>query len=182
MRIPEKLETRRLVLRKLNHVDAPSLYENVRHKEVSKWLTAVPYPYRKELALKFTLLAIRKFENKQAFIFGIGIKGKTKEPVGIISLEKVDHENKNAMLGYWLGRKYWGKGFMSEAVKGILIFGFKTLKLHRIWANVYPENSASVRILQKSGFVLEGREREKFFKDGKWRDYLYYGLLKEEYK
>ncbi len=182
MRIPEKIETKRLVLRKLNHVDAPAIYEGIKLKDVSRWLTAVPYPYPKDLALKFVLESILEFENAKGFSFGIVIKGKTKEPAGLVTLDRLDYGNKSAALGYWLGKKHWGQGYMSEAVKEVLSFGFHTLKLHRIWSNVYPENPASERILLKSGFILEGREREKYFKEGAWRDYLYYGLLEEEYK
>jgi RimJ/RimL family protein N-acetyltransferase len=180
-KIPERLESKRLLLRKLNHTDAPGLYANIRDKEISRWLSGVPYPYPKDLALKFVLTAIAKFENKKRFTFGITIKGIKKEAVGVISLEKVDYKNKNAMLGYWIGKKYWGKGYMTEAVKELLSFGFETIGLHRIYANVYSENPASERILRKFGFIFEGVEREKFFKEGEWQDYLTYGLLKKEY-
>ena len=182
MKIPDRIETRRLLLRKLNHMDAPALYENIRLKRVSRWLKVVPYPYPKNLALKFVLEAAAKFENGTGFNFGIEIKGKVKKVAGVISLDKVNYENKNAVLGYWLGEKNWGKGYMTEAVKAVLDFGFKRLKLHRIQAGVYSENLASKMVLEKTGFTLEGTEREKYFKEGRWGNYHTYGLLKREYK
>ena len=64
-----------------------------------------------------------------------------------------------ASLGYWLGRRYWGRGVMTEAVQGATKWAFETLRVRRVWANVMGANIGSIRVLEKAGFVLEARMR-----------------------
>ena len=70
---------------------------------------------------------------------------------------------------------------MTEAVRLILKFGFGNLKLHRIYAKLFKENTGSVRVLEKCGFKLEGRMREERYRYGKWHDALKYGILESEF-
>lgn len=106
----------------------------------------------------------------------------TGQIIGMISLMNVSEKNRNAEIGYWLGKKYWGKGYATEAVSLILRYGFKELKLFRIWARVFHPNLTSIRLLEKVGFTLEGRLRNNIKKSGRWLDELCYGILKTEYK
>jgi len=71
---------------------------------------------------------------------------------------------------------------MTEDVKLILKFVFEKLKLHRIYANLFEENIASKRVLQKVGFELEGITRECRYRYNKWHNELKFGILKQEYK
>lgn len=100
----------------------------------------------------------------------------------MISLMKIDYKNKNTEIGYWLGRKYWGKGIMKEAIKLILNFGFKKLKLVRIYARVMHPNISSAKLLEKSGFRYEGRMRKTILRRGKWMDELRYSILSNEFQ
>ena len=95
---------------------------------------------------------------------------------------KIDYNNKNAEIGYWLGKKYWGKKIMKEAIKLILNFGFKKLKLVRIFARVMHPNISSIKLLEKSSFQYEGRMRKAIFKNDKWMDILRYSILDSEFK
>lgn len=60
------------------------------------------------------------------------------------------------MLGYWLDESYWGKGYMTEAVQGVLNYGFEELRLSLITATCYPHNKRSQKVLKKNGFIYEG--------------------------
>ncbi len=144
-------------------------------------MTHVKYPFSKKDALK--LLQKKKITRaaKSEFAFGIALKA-TNEIVGGIDLHHVDLKNKNSELGYWLGKNYWNKGIMTEAVKLALKFGFKKLKFHRIYANLFSKNIASKKILEKLGFRLEGRMREKRWRENQWHDVLNFGILNREYK
>ena len=62
-----------------------------------------------------------------------------------------------ASLGYWLGRRYWGRGVMTEAVQGATHWAFETLRVRRVWANVMGPNAGSSRVLEKAGYSLEGK-------------------------
>ena len=70
---------------------------------------------------------------------------------------------------------------MTEAVKLVLKFAFKKLKLHKVYANVFEQNIASRRVLENCGFKLEGVRREHRFKYRKWQNVLEFGILVSEY-
>ena len=123
----------------------------------------------------------QKMRKKKTFSLGIELK-ETKEIIGMVSLMNVDYDNKNAEIGYWLGKKYWGKGIMKEAIKLILDFGFKKLKLVRIYAKVMHPNITLAKLLEKSGFKYEGRMRKTILRRGKWMDDLRYSILNSEFK
>src|SRR3954467_13707781 len=75
-------------------------------------------------------------------------------------------------LGYWMGAAYARQGYMTAAVRALVPFAFLTLKLHRMEAACIPENAASVRLLEKTGFVREGYAREYLCINGIWQDHL----------
>jgi ribosomal-protein-alanine N-acetyltransferase len=80
-------------------------------------------------------------------------------------------------LGYWMGEPYSGKGHMTDAVRALAPFVFQTLRLRRIEAACLPNNVASVRLLERVGFVREGYARSYLCIAGEWRDHLLYALL-----
>jgi [ribosomal protein S5]-alanine N-acetyltransferase len=80
-------------------------------------------------------------------------------------------------LGYWLGEPFVRRGYMSAAVKALLPFTFGTLKLHRVEAACIPTNVASIRLLEKCGFLREGYAREYLCINGVWQDHLLYARL-----
>jgi ribosomal-protein-alanine N-acetyltransferase len=82
-------------------------------------------------------------------------------------------------LGYWMGQSYAGKGHMTAAVRAVVPFAFGTLRLHRIEAACIPGNSASIRLLEKTGFQREGFARQYLCIDGVWQDHLLYARLRE---
>lgn len=88
----------------------------------------------------------------------------------------------NAYLGYGLGVKFIGEGLMTEAVKLILRFAFKDLKLHRIEANVQPENLPSISVLKRCGFTNEGFSRRYLKIGGRWRDHERWAIIREDWR
>jgi [ribosomal protein S5]-alanine N-acetyltransferase len=83
-------------------------------------------------------------------------------------------------LGYWMGERYAGRGYMTAAVNALIPFAFSSLRLHRLEAACIPTNIASVRLLEKTGFTREGFAREYLCINGTWQDHLLYGLLKDD--
>jgi ribosomal-protein-alanine N-acetyltransferase len=88
----------------------------------------------------------------------------------------------NAYLGYGLGEKFTGQGLMTEAIELTLKHAFKTLKLHRVEANVQPNNIASIAVLRKTGFTKEGFSRKYLKIGGRWRDHERWAIIVEDYK
>src|SRR5262245_16906139 len=90
-------------------------------------------------------------------------------------------EHRDGSIGYSLTRACWGRGYATEVAQGLLQFGFETLGLHRIWAIVEPENTASARVLEKVGMQREGRLRDHRYAKGRWRDSGVYAALAPEW-
>ena len=82
-------------------------------------------------------------------------------------------------LGYWMGLPYTRHGYMTAAVRAVIPFAFGTLRLHRLEAACIPTNTASIRLLENTGFVREGYAREYLCINGIWQDHLLYGRLKD---
>jgi ribosomal-protein-alanine N-acetyltransferase len=82
-------------------------------------------------------------------------------------------------LGYWMGLPYTRHGYMTAAVRAVIPFAFGTVRLHRLEAACIPTNTASIRLLENTGFVREGYAREYLCINGIWQDHLLYGRLKD---
>lgn len=83
-------------------------------------------------------------------------------------------------IGYWIGSPFAGRGTMTSALRVLLPTLFGELNLHRVEAACIPSNTASVRVLEKSGFALEGRARRYLCINGVWQDHNLYGLLSDD--
>lgn len=80
-------------------------------------------------------------------------------------------------LGYWVGQKYAGQGWMTESVHALVPFIFEELKLHRIEAACLPNNEGSKRVLEKVGFTKEGFARQYLKINGEWQDHILFAML-----
>ena len=101
--------------------------------------------------------------------------------IGHVSLHDIDHLNRNAFLGVFIGdEKHRGKGYGAEVIQLAIDFGFKTLNLHNIMLSVHADNSAAIACYKKAGFRETGRRREWVFKDGKYVDKIYMDILESE--
>ncbi len=85
-------------------------------------------------------------------------------------------------IGYWVGEPFAGQGHMTAALRVLLPFLFSELTLHRIEAACIPSNAASVRVLEKCGFVREGLARRYLCINGVWQDHVLFGLLNEDFR
>lgn len=102
-------------------------------------------------------------------------------PIGSLTLNQGTGVNCcRAELGYVIGKKYWGKGYTTKAVKLALSLGFDELKIHRIESVVYPENRASQRVLEKAGFVREAVLRKYIYAKGRVRDCIMFSYVKPD--
>jgi RimJ/RimL family protein N-acetyltransferase len=174
------LEGERIILRKLRPSDAESIWLNARDKEISRYMTNLPYPYKLKDAKQFIGRSIGRSKAGKKLNLGLALK-ESGQVVGVFSLTL----QKNLLIaetGYWIGKKYWRQGFGSEALQLILKFGFKNLKLKKIFAKVLKGNPSSAVLLEKNGFKFEGCLRKQTLLRGRWYDYLMYGMLKEEFK
>ena len=83
-------------------------------------------------------------------------------------------------IGYWVGEPFVRRGYMTAAVRALIPFCFETLRLHRLEAACIPDNTASIRLLEKTGFRREGYARQYLCINGVWADHLLYARLKDD--
>ncbi|MBU0959265.1 MAG: GNAT family N-acetyltransferase [Nanoarchaeota archaeon] len=179
-----EIKSERIILREFNEEDKKIIVPLLNNLNVTKWLLVYPFPFDLSDAEKtINHMIKRSLENpRTSYNLAIELK-KSKELIGGIGLVKIDLEQKTGGVMYWVGEKYWRNGYGSEALKIILDFAFNVLKLRRLYAEVYPGNDSSINLLEKFGFKKEGYLRKSVIckADGKIKDTLYYGLLKEDY-
>jgi hypothetical protein len=108
--------------------------------------------------------------------------GGTDRLIGRCGLGIRDSEIGEAVLWYTLHPTYWGRGYTTEAALAIVDFGFRELRLHRIWADCDPANIASCRVIEKIGMRREAHLRENAKIKGKWVDSLIYAILAREWR
>ncbi|MFB6225913.1 MAG: GNAT family N-acetyltransferase [Candidatus Paceibacteria bacterium] len=179
-----KLETDRLKLREFKQADAEVLAKLLDNKEVSKNIAMIPHPYDLEDAKEFIKDCEKKARQNPRPRYNFVIESRDQGNfLGSISLDKSKKDKQVAELGYWLAEKYWQNGYMSEAVERILKFGFEKLDLRRIEAGVYPNNIASISILEKYNFKREGvkRKAQRTEATGRIHDVIMYGRLSENF-
>ncbi|MFK3907974.1 GNAT family N-acetyltransferase [Pseudomonas monteilii] len=108
--------------------------------------------------------------------WGISL-GNQSSLIGACGFNDWSHAHRKAEIGYWLMPEYWRQGFLSEALPSMLRYGFDTMGLHRVHADVEPENGPSCALLRKCGFQLEGTLRDVEFKEGRFLSLHQYSLL-----
>jgi ribosomal-protein-alanine N-acetyltransferase len=101
--------------------------------------------------------------------------------IGTCGFYYLNGEDARAEIYYALSRAYWGRGYMTEAVRAVLDFGFNKLMLNRIDGACWAGNIASARVLEKVGMQFEGVWRQFIFVKGAFRDIRWYSILREEY-
>jgi RimJ/RimL family protein N-acetyltransferase len=165
-----------LILRPWRFSDADAIVRHANNRKI--WLNLrdrFPHPYTEADAHAW--LALRAADSGHPHGFAIEFEG---EAIGGIGLEFLsDVHRKSAELGYWLGESMWGRGFATLAVRAITDYAFATFELHRVQAMVFQWNPASARVLEKAGYMLEGRLRNYIFKDDRIGDALIYARLRE---
>lgn len=119
-----------------------------------------------------------RYKNKEGIRWGISLKGSS-ELIGTLGFNKIIDGHK-ARIGYDLQSKYWGKGYMTEALSTIINYGFETLDIVRIEAEVILGNTGSEKLLTKLKFEKEGILRQWIYWNKKHYDITMFSLLKEQ--
>ncbi|PZO74718.1 MAG: 30S ribosomal protein S5 alanine N-acetyltransferase [Mesorhizobium amorphae] len=98
--------------------------------------------------------------------------------IGGITLGNIRHGvSQSGHIGYWVGERHAGKGYMVDAVRLLCAHAFDTMRLHRLEAACIPTNNRSVRVLEKAGFQREGIARSFLRINGAWHDHLLFALI-----
>jgi RimJ/RimL family protein N-acetyltransferase len=174
-----RLQGQRIELRSLVDGDAPALMAIFGDSEVTKYWASPPIPDL-DAAKKIIPDAYDKFARRQLFKWGVASL-ETGTVLGTCSLGKLELAHRHAEIGFVLRRDLWGQGLATEALGVLFAFCFEKFDLHRIEADVDPENERSLRVLERQGFRREGLLRERWHHLGDVRDGIFLGLLRREW-
>jgi RimJ/RimL family protein N-acetyltransferase len=170
-------QTKRLTLRGVTEADAPSWQKNFADYEVIRNLAHhVPWPYPENGVAEFLKTRVLPFQGKDKWVWGIFLKDNP-ELIGVVDLWREGHpENR----GFWLARKHWGKGIMTEAVEPVMDYAFNELGFEKlVFANAVG-NIGSHRVKEKTGAKLLRVEPAKFV-DPKFTEHEIWELKKEDW-
>ena len=132
-----------------------------------------PFPYEMEHARSFLGWIAKQ---TSPTVWAIEAAG---EAVGGIGVElHTDVERVSAEVGYWLGEAYWGRGIATEALKAVTAEAFNRFQITRLYALPFADHAASIRVLEKAGYVREGHLRQSAIKAGVIRDQLLFAAYR----
>lgn len=156
--------------------DAASIRHHADNPRVAGQLRdAFPHPYTLDDAREFLELVARQGRETD---FAIDVDGQAAGAVGFRPGR--DIHRCQAEIGYWLGEELWRRGIMSEVVPAMSRWAARELDVIRVFALPFADNRASIRVLEKAGYRLEGRLRCGAVKGGRVRDQLLYAWIRPE--
>ena len=175
-----ELTTDRLLLREIALNDIPAIHNLHSLSETDQYNTmGIPESIEvtQQLVTDWLLTTDQLPRVKYVFV----IENNKKEFIGIIGMNIGRPKYRYAEVWFKLHPLFWNNGYATEVVKCLLQFGFAQLTLHRIEAGCAVENLASAKVLEKCGFIKEGRCRKKLPIRGEWKDNFEFALLDEDY-
>lgn len=178
----KEIKGSKFILRKLKPIeDKASIFKNINNKDILNKIT-LEYPYTEENYQSF----INHFEKEQnemnpsSFSFIIDVAGEAVGAISINAGKNLESQHK-AEIGYWLGKEYWSQGIVTEAVKLLCDFAFKNLNKIKLTIGFLEDNIASKRVAEKNGFTYEYTKRKESFKDGKYKDLIYFTKFNKKF-
>ncbi len=172
------LQTERLRLRELVPDDAEALFAVFSDPKV---MAGHGQPVYKDVAQAHRLINwyAKAFSEKRALRWAVTFQDDNTL-LGTCGYHDITARHHRAEIGYELNSNYWRQGIMSEAVRAAVRFGLSEMGLHRVEANVDPENPASANLLRKVGFTEEAYLRERYFDNGRFVDDWFFSILSTE--
>jgi len=176
----KELETKRLILRRFIMEDAEYMFNNwTNDDEVTKYLT---WPSHGDINVTKKILEqwIQRYEKNDSYLWAIVLK-EINQPVGSISVVGQRDDIKMVHIGYCIGKNWWNRGIVSEALGAIIRFFFEEVGVNRIESRHDPNNPGSGKVMEKCGMKYEGLLRQADKNNQGIVDAACYGLLAEDY-
>jgi ribosomal-protein-alanine N-acetyltransferase len=174
------IETDRLILRRVTSEDARAMYRNwASDPEVTKYLTWPAYTAPED-AQGILKIWEKDYEKADFYLWAI-VPGDLGEPIGTISVVEMNETAQWLEIGYCIGRNWWNKGYVSEALKAVIAFFFEEVGAGRIQARHDPRNVHSGAVMRKCGMTFEGILRRADRNNQGICDAAIYSILREEY-
>jgi len=174
-----KLETKRFILRKGIVDDAQDIFMLYSDENVVKYIPLTLFTSVEDAIYEINWYD-KIFKEKTGLRWVIE-ETKTQKVIGTCGYLNYENEHNRIEIGYDLKPEYWGKGIMQEALSSIIHFAFTSMGINKIEAKVEPENTSSIRLLEKLNFCQEGILRQHEYENGKYIDLAILSILKSEY-
>ena len=146
-------------LRYWTYDDLESVFHNANSPDIIRFMSD-EFPNSIE---KWKTFIDYTVNDKTVLYLAIEIGGNAVGGIGITPQKGI--KRKNAELGYWLGKDYWGQGVMTKAINEIIKLSFEKFEINRIYATPFETNVASHKVLEKAGFILEAKFEKAIIKD-----------------
>ena len=169
------ITTDRFILREITDEDLPEIFYQRSDPQIMKYIDRAPAQSMDD-ATRFLTIVKSALASNDGITWGIALKDSQKL-IGNIGLWRIIKEHHRAELGYALHPEHQSKGYASEAMKAVLDYGFNTMQLHSVEANVNPHNVASIKLLERNGFVKEAHFKEDYYFNGNFLDSAIYSLI-----
>ncbi|NMO97685.1 GNAT family N-acetyltransferase [Paenibacillus lemnae] len=173
------LNTERLRLRKLKLEDEQDLFSYCSNDAVARYTTWYKHQTIEDTRIYLDMV-LNQYNSHKVAPWGIE-DTLTGQIVGTAGFVAWDIKNSKAELGYALSQQYWNQGYMSEAIREIIKFGFEHMKLVRIEARCHPDNIGSSRVMEKNGLLFEGILRKHIFARGVHEDVKMHAIIKDDF-
>jgi len=174
-----RLETERLVLRKLTMGDVEDIFAYASDAEVTRYLMWEPHATLYDSRV-FVTSALARYQCLSPAPWGIELK-ETRRIIGTCDFISWIWPHARAEIGYALARAYWGRGIMTEAVREMIDYGFRVRGLNRIQAMCEIPNVGSARVMEKAGMTYEGILRQYMIQHDNFRDMKMYAILRRDW-
>ncbi|MBS5730228.1 MAG: GNAT family N-acetyltransferase [Clostridium sp.] len=176
----QRIETDRLILRRYKIEDADAMYKNwASDSEVTKFLTWQPHS-SVDVSRSIIEDWLKEYSDEKYYHWAIVFRDNGNEPIGDISVVQMNEDISMVHIGYCLGRAWWRRGIMSEALKAVMDFMFDTVEVNRVESRHDPMNPNSGKVMQKCGMKYEGTLRSADRNNQGICDACYYALLRSE--
>jgi len=165
-----------IFLRPLDLSDAQFMSEFIEDENISKNLLFTRYPSSNENMITFIKSS---WEDKKNVHYAI--TDENREYIGTISLKNISYIDQNAEYAIVTRKKYWGQRIALEATDKILLYGFFTLNLNKIYLNVLSSNLRAIKFYEKYGFKKEGVFKNHIYHLGNYVDMIWYAFFKNDF-
>jgi len=170
------LESKSLYLRFLKAEDKEAIFNNINHdKDVLKYYVTNYIEDINDFNIENML---KRFIDNEQYIFAIVLKENNEVIGNILQCNNPNIVMNNVELGYAIGKKYWNKGYMSEALKVMIDFMFKN-GVHKIYCCHFLENKASGRVMEKCNMIFEGIRKDDIYYEGRYWDTANYFIIND---
>lgn len=176
------IETERLILRQFRMTDTDPMYKNwASDPEVTKYLM---WPPHSDVSVTASVLAtwVKNYEKPEYYQWAITVKENGSDPIGSIAVVEYEETVAKMHIGYCIGRAWWHRGIMTEALGGVMEYLFTVVGANRLEARHDPRNPNSGAVMRKCGMQYEGTLRQSDRNNQGICDAAYYSILRSEWE